>query len=141
MCLGSRLQLGWAQTAPTTGTDAGITLLVLQTPNQTLETIYISKYCLMNNDMHRAGHVMGPPLRPDPSTKDYLMNLLATYVHIVFCIHSDIEFILMWVVTVAICCAPAPTTAPSTLTRRHSALATSARYQTASTVDTIFATA
>ena len=26
---------------------------------------------------HGAGHVMGPPLRPDPSTPGYLMNLLA----------------------------------------------------------------
>lgn len=26
---------------------------------------------------HAAGHVMGPPLRPDPSTPAYLMNLLA----------------------------------------------------------------
>ncbi|XP_041366411.1 dihydropyrimidinase-like isoform X2 [Gigantopelta aegis] len=26
---------------------------------------------------HAAGHVMGPPLRPDPSTPGYLMNLLA----------------------------------------------------------------
>ncbi|XP_053571249.1 dihydropyrimidinase isoform X2 [Bombina bombina] len=26
---------------------------------------------------HAAGHVMGPPLRPDPSTPEYLMNLLA----------------------------------------------------------------
>ncbi len=24
-----------------------------------------------------AGHVMGPPLRPDPTTPSYLMNLLA----------------------------------------------------------------
>lgn len=28
---------------------------------------------------HGAGHVMGPPLRPDPSTPGYLMNLLAKY--------------------------------------------------------------
>ncbi|XP_021366627.1 dihydropyrimidinase-like isoform X2 [Mizuhopecten yessoensis] len=26
---------------------------------------------------HGAGHVMGPPLRPDPSTPGYLMDLLA----------------------------------------------------------------
>ncbi|XP_065051421.1 dihydropyrimidinase-like [Rhopilema esculentum] len=26
---------------------------------------------------HAAGHVMGPPLRPDPSTPEYLMKLLA----------------------------------------------------------------
>ncbi|XP_036292498.1 dihydropyrimidinase isoform X2 [Pipistrellus kuhlii] len=31
-----------------------------------------------NKDWHHAAHyVMGPPLRPDPSTPDYLMNLLA----------------------------------------------------------------
>jgi dihydropyrimidinase len=27
---------------------------------------------------HAAGYVMGPPLRPDPSTKEYLMKLLST---------------------------------------------------------------
>lgn len=26
---------------------------------------------------HGAGHVMGPPLRPDTGTPEYLMNLLA----------------------------------------------------------------
>lgn len=26
---------------------------------------------------HAAGHVMGPPLRPDPSTPGYLLDLLA----------------------------------------------------------------
>ena len=29
------------------------------------------------NWRHAAGHVMGPPLRPDPTTPGYLMDLLA----------------------------------------------------------------
>ena len=29
---------------------------------------------------HAAGYVMGPPLRPDPSTPRYLMTLLAKWV-------------------------------------------------------------
>jgi hypothetical protein len=33
---------------------------------------------------HAAGHVMSPPLRDDPSTPGYLMDLLAEYVRIEF---------------------------------------------------------
>ena len=29
---------------------------------------------------HAAGHVLSPPLRFDPTTKDYLMDMLAKYV-------------------------------------------------------------
>ena len=29
---------------------------------------------------HAAGHVLSPPLRSDPTTKDYLMDMLAKYV-------------------------------------------------------------
>ena len=30
---------------------------------------------------HAAGHVLSPPLRSDPTTKDYLMDMLAKYVY------------------------------------------------------------
>ena len=32
---------------------------------------------------HAAGHVMGPPLRPDNTTPAYLMDLLAKYVKLI----------------------------------------------------------
>lgn len=35
-----------------------------------------------NDWAHAAGFVMGPPLRPDPSTPGYLMDLLAKYAHL-----------------------------------------------------------
>ncbi|XP_046575961.1 dihydropyrimidinase-like isoform X2 [Haliotis rubra] len=34
-------------------------------------------HCFNKCWRHSAGHVMGPPLRPDPTTPDYLMDLLA----------------------------------------------------------------
>jgi len=33
---------------------------------------------------HAAGYVMSPPLRDDPSTPPYLMDMLASYVHSFF---------------------------------------------------------
>ena len=43
---------------------------------------------MWNHDWrHAAAYVMGPPLRPDPTTKDYLMDLLAS--GDLFCVGTD----------------------------------------------------
>ena len=61
--------------APTTGTSAGGMLQVGGHYNA-IGDVRASHDLTLTSP----GHVMGPPLRPDPSTPAYLMNLLAKYV-------------------------------------------------------------
>lgn len=52
-------------------------------------------HCWHHDWRHAAAYVMGPPLRPDPSTKEHLMKLLSRYL--------NLEVVVVVIVEVEIC--------------------------------------